>query len=359
VEIIDVAQGDAPQGTVNVPPPPRRKKQFRLARSKKMLVGLVLLGIFILLAIIGPIVAPYNPTALGALTGPPLHGSTVPSQLPGAHHLLGQTNIGGDVFSQLLAGTRPTVLVSFLAGAIATSLAIVIGITAGYMGGVVDEVLSLIANVFLVIPALPLLIAIGAFLGPDRTGNPLVVGVIIALTGWAWGARVLRAQTLSMRNREFVEAARVSGESTWRIVIFEILPNLTAVIASSFLFTTIYAIGTYVGLGFLSVVNAGADYNWGTILFDATSSSAVESGFWWWYIPPGVAIALLGTSLALVNFGIDEYINPRLRIATGGRKARKSIGVKLRPQLGFTPVVRLRAVGTASHPPGAILDDVL
>jgi len=304
-------------------------------------------------------VAPYRPTALGALAGPPLHGSTAPSQLPGSHHLLGQTNIGGDVLSQLLAGTRPTILVSFLAGIIATSLAIVIGIAAGYIGGVVDEVLSLIANVFLVIPALPLLIAIGAFLGPARTGNPLIVGMIIALTGWAWGARVLRAQALSMRSRDFVEAARVSGESTWRIIMTEIMPNLTPVIASSFLFTTLYAIGTYVGLGFLTVITAGADYNWGTMLFDATSSSAVESGFWWWYIPPGIAIALLGTSLALINFGIDEFINPRLRIATGGRKLRKSHGFKLRPQLGFTPVVRKRSIDPARRVADATLEEAL
>lgn len=318
-----------------------------------MLVGLIILGIFVVLAIIGPIVAPYNPRAIGPLTGPPLPGSTVPSQLPGAHHWLGQTNIGGDVFSQLIAGARPTILVSFLAGAIATSLAIVIGIAAGYIGGVVDDVLSMIANIFLVIPALPLLIAIGAFLGPDRTGNPFIVGLIIALTGWAWGARVLRAQALSMRSRDFVEAARISGESTWRIIMAEIMPNLTAVIASSFLFTTIYAIGTYVGLGFLSVVSAGPNYNWGTILFDATSSSAVESGFWWWYIPPGIAIALLGTSLALINFGIDEFINPRLRMAAGGRKERKATGIKFRPQLGFTPVIRKRPIAVTGRRVGA------
>ena len=352
MEIVDIAQDGTPDDVAAVPVAQRPRRQFRIGRSKKMMVGLVMLGVFVVLAIIGPIVAPYKPRALGPLTGPPLKGSTAPTQLPGIHHWLGQTNIGGDVFSQLIAGTRPTILVSFLAGAIATSLAIIIGITAGYVGGVVDEVLSLLANIFLVIPALPLLIAIGAFLGPDRTGNPFVVGLIIALTGWAWGARVLRAQALSMRSRDFVEAARVSGESTWRIIMAEIMPNLTAVIASSFLFTTIYAIGTYVGLGFLTVVNAGPDYNWGTILFDATSSSAVESGFWWWYIPPGIAIALLGTSLALINFGIDEFINPRLRMATGGRKTRKAIGVKLRPQLGFTPVVRQRPIDAKRRPVG-------
>lgn len=335
------------------------KRRFRLARSKKMIIGVVLLGIFVLLAIIGPIIAPQDPTALGPLTGPPVAGSTVPSQLPGGQHWLGQTNIGGDILSQLLAGTRPTVIVAFLAGAIATVLSILIGIAAGFVGGVVDEVLSLLANVFLVIPALPLLIAIGAFLGPDRTGNPIVVSLIIALTGWAWGARVLRAQALSIRSRDFVEAARISGESRWRIILAEIMPNLTAVIASSFLFTTIYAIATYVGLGFLTVVSAGSDYNWGTMLFDATSSSAVESGYWWWYIPPGIAIALLGTSLALINFGVDEYINPRLRVENSGRKARKTIGVRVRPQLGFTPVVRRPSARPAARTADAGLEEAL
>lgn len=330
----------------------RPRRRFRLSRSKKMITGIVMLGIFLVLAIIGPLVAPYDPTALGALQGPPLPGSTVPSQLPNSLHWLGQTTIGGDVFSQLLAGTRPVLIVAFLAGAIATLLAVIIGIAAGHVGGLIDEVLSMIANIFLVIPALPLLIAIGAFLGPDRTGNPVVVSLIIALTGWAWGARVIRAQALSIHSRDFIEAARISGESTWRIIRSEIMPNLTAVIASSFLFTTIYAIGTYVGLGFLTVVSAGPNYNWGTMLFDATSSSAVESGYWWWYIPPGLAIALLGTSLALINFGVDEYINPRLRTATGGRQAKKKIGVRIRPQLGFTPVVRRPSARLAGQPIG-------
>jgi peptide/nickel transport system permease protein len=341
MEIVDVTTEQVPQETPVSVAARRPRRRFRIAKSKKTLVGMILLGFFLILAVIGPWIAPYAPGTQSALTGPALAGQAgTPSQLPGIHHWLGQSNIGQDVFSQLLAGTRPTIIVSFLAGIIATALSIVIGITAGYVGGWVDETLSLLANVFLVIPALPLLIALGAFLGPERTSNPYIVGLIIAATGWAWGARVMRAQSLSMRNRDFVEAARISGESTRRIILAEIMPNLTAVIASSFLFTTIYAIGTYVGLGFLTVVSPGSNYNWGTILFDATSSSAVESNFWWWYIPPGIAIALLGTSLALINFGIDEYINPRLRVVTGEKKAAKALGFKIRPQLGFTPVVR-------------------
>lgn len=220
---------------------PRRK--FRITRSRKMVIGLVLLGLFVLLAIFGPLIAPHDPNAIGPLQGPPLAGSAIASQQPSSAFPLGQTTIGGDILSQLLAGTRPTIIVAFLAGAIATALAVLLGIAAGHIGGLVDDVLSMLANIFLVIPTLPLLIAVGALLGPERAGNPLVVSLIIALTGWAWGARVIRAQALSIHSRDFVEAARITGESTWRIIVSEIMPNLTAVIASSFLFTTIYEIG--------------------------------------------------------------------------------------------------------------------
>ncbi len=178
----------------------------------------------------------------------------------------------------------------------------------------------------------------------------MVVSLIIALTGWAWGARVIRAQALSIHSRDFVEAARVSGESTWRIIRSEIMPNLTAVIASSFLFTTIYAIGTYVGLGFLTVVSAGVELQLGHHVVRRDVEFGCGVGLLVVVHPAGLAIALLGTSLALINFGVDEYINPRLRTATGGRKAQKKIGVKVRPQLGFTPVVRRPSARTGSVP---------
>jgi len=362
VEIADIGVGVTPDEPIVPSLVSGKRRRLRIGRSKKMLLGLILLGFFVLLAIIGPWIAPEDPLHVGKLAGAPIKkGSKLLSQLPSAGHPLGQTGIGGDIWSQMLAGTRPTIIVAFFAGTLATFLAIVIGITAGYVGGRVDEGLSVLANVFLVIPALPLLIAVGAFLGPERTGNPFVVGFIIALTGWAFGARVMRAQTLSMRKRDFVEAAYISGESTRRIIMSEILPNLSAVIASSFLFTTIFAVGTYVGLGFLTVVAAGKDYNWGTILSDATAGGAVQSGYWWWYIPPGLAIALLGTSLALINFGIDEFINPRLRMATIGRDSRKAMGIKLRPQLGFTPVVRTHAAVHGQRPvrAGDIFEEAL
>lgn len=309
----------------------RQGRLFRLPRSKKILFGLGLLAIFVLWAIVGPWIAPYDPAQIVIST----------TQKPSAHHWLGQTQLGQDIWSQFLVGARPTLIVSFLAGAIATVLSIVIGITAGYVGGWVDDALSMLANVFLVLPALPLLIVIGSFLPKGESASDVLIGAVIALTGWAWGARVLRAQSLSLRNRDFVEAARISGERTWRIITFEIVPNLVAVLAASFVFTVLYAIGTYVALGFLGVLDPASNWSWGSVMFDATQGQAVASGYWWWYLPPGLAIALLGTSLALINFGIDEFINPRLRAAGLSRKAAKLRGtVKQRPQLGFTPVVR-------------------
>jgi len=335
---------EAPQARPSDAKPPaghKKSRAARLPRSGKIWLGIGLLALFIAWAIFGPWLAPFDP------------GQIVPAttQRPSAHHWLGQTQLGQDIWSQLLAGARPTLVVSFLAGAIATVLSIVIGITAGYVGGWIDDVLSMLANVFLVLPALPLLIVVGSFLPKGKSTSTLLIGVVIALTGWAWGARVLRAQSLSLRNRDFVEAARISGERTWRVIIFEIVPNLVAVLAASFVFTVLYAIGTYVALGFLGVLDPATNWSWGSILYDATQGQAVASGLWWWYVPPGLAIALLGTSLALINFGIDEFINPRLRAAGISRKTARMIGApRLRPQLGFTPVVRRPASATSgSH----------
>ena len=228
-------------------------------------------------------------------------------------------------------------------------LSVVVGVTAGYLGRLTDDLLSMLANFFLVLPALPLLIVIFGFLKTNQGGDDMLIGVVIALTGWAWGARVLRAQTLSLRNRDYVDAARISGERSWRIITFEILPNLIPIVASSFLFTVLYAVGTYTALAFLGLVNPN-HWSWGGELFYAQVAGGVSSGYWWLFIPPGLAVALLGTALALVNFGIDEFINPRLRAAgVSRRKARRSGGTALprRFVLGVTPVVRPEVPVTA------------
>ena len=312
-----------------------RSRRLQLPRSPKIVIGLIGVAVFLVLAVVGPYVTPYNPSAsLTTTSGTP--------QPPSAAHWLGTTQVQQDVFSQLLAGGRSTVLVAFMSGLVATVLSVIIGVTAGYRAGITDDLLSMLANFFLVMPALPLLIVVFGFLPPSGGSNDLLIGLIISITGWAWGARVLRAQTLSLRNRDYVESARIIGERPWRVIGFEILPNLMPVVASSFLFTVLYGVGTYTALAFLGLVNP-QHWSWGAMLFWAQSSEAELSGYWWWYIPPGLAVAFLGTALALVNFGIDEFINPRLRAAGLTRRRARRAGERRLPrrfQLGLTPVVR-------------------
>jgi peptide/nickel transport system permease protein len=301
-------------------------------KSPKIITGLTILGIFVVLAIFGSVLAPYNPSAsLSTTTGIP--------QPPSSSDWLGTTQLQQDVLSQLLVGARSTMIVAFTAGAVATVLAVVIGVSAGYFGGLADDLLSALTNVFLVLPALPLLIVLTGFLSSSSSANDILISLIIAITGWGWGARVLRVQTLTLRKQDFVESAQLIGERPWRIIGFEILPSLVPIIASSFLFTVIYGIGVYTSLAFLGLIDA-AHWSWGTMLFWAQQSSAAQSHEWWWFIPPGLAVALLGTSLALLNFGIDEFINPRLRAAGLTRKVARKAGIPRRFRLGLTPVVR-------------------
>lgn len=292
-------------------------------RSSRTVVGLGVLLIFVLAAIIGPLLAPYDPSAT----------SDALLQPPSASHLFGTTQTGQDVFSQVLAGARGALLVGFIAGAIATVLAVLVGVSSGFLGGLGDELLSLLTNVFLVIPGLPLIIVLAAYL-PSKGGN-LVVALVISITGWAWGARVLRAQTLSIRRRGYIDAARAVGERNWRIVMYEVVPNVLAVIAHTFLSAVTGAILAAAGLSFLGLGNVSS-WSWGSILYWAQNGQALQLGAWWWYVPAGLCIALVGTSLALLNFGLDELINPRLRDA--GITTRHN-GRKVRSRVGFTPVI--------------------
>jgi peptide/nickel transport system permease protein len=313
------------QGSMAQPEAARKNKRrrFTFLRNPKSATGLVLLGIYVLVAIIGPWIAPYDPD----------QRSNDLVQGPSAHHWLGTTHIGQDILSQLLVGTRSVVYVGFLAGIVATVLSVLVGVTAGYIGGKTDDGLSALSNVFLVIPAIPLMIIITSTL---ENVSDTLIALIIGLTSWSWNARVLRAQTLSLRRRDYVEASRATGEKTWRIIIFELLPNLTAVIAAGFVGTVLFAVLSEITLAFIGVVNNG--WNWGTILFWAQGQQALGQNAWWWFVPAGLAIALLGTSLSLINFGIDEFVSPRLRSA-GKTRVKTTSGRTVRMRIGFTPVL--------------------
>jgi peptide/nickel transport system permease protein len=241
------------------------------------------------------------------------------------------------VLAQLVDGSRSTLIVAALAASIATVVSIIVGLAGGYLGGVSDELLSVLSNIFLVIPTLPLVIVLAGYL-PNR--GDLSVTLVIALTGWAWGARVMRAQTLSIRKRDYIEAARATGEGTWRILLWEILPNELAIVTASFLFTAIFAILTAAGLAFLGLANV-SEWSWGTMLYWAQNDSALQAGAWWWFVPPGLCIALVGTGLALLNFGFDEMTNPRLRSVRPVKRPKRG-----QPPTPAAPVETLRAAVT-------------
>ena len=281
-----------------------------LAANPKVAFGLGIVGFFFLVAILGPIVIHHNPNAF----------SSDVLQPPSTTHWLGTTQTGQDVFAQVVDGTRVSVLIGFGAGLLATVISVIIGLTAGYFGGFVDDLLSLFINIFLVIPALPLAVVLAAYF-PFR--GPLPVAIIVTFTGWAWGARVLRAQTLSMRRREFVESARASGETTRRIIFAEILPNEVAIVAAGLVGTVIYAILAQVGLEFLGLGDVTI-ISWGTMFYWAQNNEALLLGAWWWFLAPGCCVALLGAGLAFINFGIDELANPRLRKERRAKKPART-----------------------------------
>ncbi len=227
---------------------------------------------------------------------------------------------------------------------VATTLSVIVGVAAAFLGGIWDEALSLVSNVFLVLPALPLLVVLLGYL-KETTQWPTII--VLSILGWPWGARVIRSQTLAIRNRDFVAASRETGERGWRIIVFDIVPNEVSLIAASFVNTVLYAIGASVALAFIGVADLNS-WSLGTMLYWAQSQQALTLGAWWWFVTPGLAVALIGTSLVLLNFGIDEIGNPRLRDAAGAKRRGLSKWSPSDP----TPVVRSTPREAAPGPPG-------
>ena len=266
--------------------------------NRKSAVGICILAFFFVISLLAPTVAPNAPQRMIGR----------PHDAPSAEYAFGTTRQGQDVYSQLVYGAGRSLRVGFLTGTIIIVIAITVGVTAGLVGGLADELLSLFANTFLVVGGLPLILVVASLV--ENPGSDTII-LVLALTSWSWGARVLRSQALSLRNAEFVEAARVSGEPTWRIIAFEILPNMTSLVVSSWIGAVLYAILAEAGLSFIGIGDPN-EITWGTMLYWAQNNQALLTGAWWTFVPPGCAIAAVGLSLTLINYGIDEITNPRL-----------------------------------------------
>lgn len=276
---------------------PRRFMRAVLHNRKATVGALILLAVAFVAAFPG-LIAPDNPQA-------PIYAQNAP---PSSAHLLGTTQLGQDVLSQLIWSTRLTLEVTLIVSAIATFISMIVGVTAAYVGGVTDRVLTVVIDVFLILPVLPLLILLAAYLSPGVTS----LVIVLCITSWAFQARQLRSQGLSVRNRDFLVAARARGERGIYIILVEIVPTMISLLAASFLALAVYVVGFAASLQFLGLGNS-SELMWGTMLYNAQQAAALESGNAWWALAPGLAVAVLGTGFALVNYAFDEIGNPALR----------------------------------------------
>ena len=278
------------------------KKFWNTYKNNKLgLAGLYIIIFFIVLSLIAPYIAPYDPT------------QTNPSEYltpPNKQHWLGTNEVGQDLFSLNIYATRISLIVGFLAAAVAVTIGIMVGLVSGYFGGLVDEILMRITDFFLVIPPLILMIIIGALLGPNLTNVIIVIGIL----SWSTTARIVRSMVLSIKEWAYIEAARAVGGGNFHIIFRHILPNVMPVVYANATLAVSSAIFSHAALVFLGVGDIN-DISWGTILHFAFTSGALGTGKWWYFIPPGLFILLLIYAFVLVGYSLEEILNPRLRKA--------------------------------------------
>jgi peptide/nickel transport system permease protein len=296
VAITDIALGaEVPPGTPEAAP---RRFLRAVVSNRKATAGALILLVVIFVAAFPGLIAPDDPQA----------AVYAQSAGPSSSHLLGTTQLGQDVFSQLIWGTRLTFVVMLIVSAIATFLSMIIGVSAAYLGGITDRVLMVLTDVFLILPVLPLLILLAAYLPPGVTS----LTIVLTITSWAFQARQLRSQGLSLRNRDFLLAARARGERSLYIILVEIVPTMTSLLAASFFSLAVYVVGFAAALQFLGLGNSG-QLMWGTMLYNAQQAAALESGNAWWALAPGAAVMVMGSGFAFLNYAFDEIGNPALR----------------------------------------------
>ncbi len=276
-----------------------REMLFFALRDKRILFGAGVVMFFVVLSIVGPMIDPHDPLAY---VGPQ-------SSPPDGTFWFGTTTFGEDVFAQFVNGLQSTFIVGLLGGGLAGLVGVLVGFVAGYRGGIIDELLNMLTNVVLVIPTLAVLIVFAAFL---EARGVIIEAIFIGLTSWPWAARAVRAQTFSLRSREFVDLASLSGLSSWRIMFQEIAPNMGSYLFMTFILlfggaVLIAATLDFIGLGPTDGISLGLMMN------NAVLWSALQLGLWWWFIPPGVGITAIVGSLYVMNVGLDEIFNPKLR----------------------------------------------
>jgi peptide/nickel transport system permease protein len=277
----------------------RREFLWFASRNRKLLGGLAVVLAFLVVAVVGPLLSGHGPNDY---VGPP-------AQRPSARFWFGTTTFGQDVFAQFTHGLRATFLVGVLGGGLAAAIGMLIGFTAGYRGGLVDEVLNMLTNIILVIPTLAVLLIIATYL---RVRGVIPEAVFIGLFSWPWVARAVRAQTFSLRSRDFVDLARLSGASGPRIVLREIAPNMSSYLTMTFILLFGGSVLTAATLDFIGLGPTDGS-SLGLMMNNAVLWSALPLGMWWWFVPPGLGITLIVGALYVMNVGLDEVFNPKLR----------------------------------------------
>jgi peptide/nickel transport system permease protein len=276
-----------------------REALYFATRSKKVFISLAILLALVALALVGPMMRPGEPNTTTPFS----------REAPSGVHWFGTTETGQDVYMQYVHGLGATLLVGLLGGSLAALIGMTVGFVAGYMGGIVDEILNILTNVVLVIPTLALLLIAAAYL---NARGLMIEAVFIGLTSWPWAARAIRAQTFSLKARDFVDLARLSGVSGRRIIVTEIAPNM-----ASYLFMTFILMfgGAILIASTLEFIGLGptTGQSLGLMMQYAAQGGAMQLGEWWWFVPPGLTITAIVGSLYVMNVGLDEIFNPKLR----------------------------------------------
>lgn len=280
----------------------KKKNEFLYfgLRNKKLLVGSAIILFFLILSLVGPGLAQNDPFKFVNPLG---------AEAPSSKYWFGTTFFGQDVFAQFVNGLRATFVVGLIGGGLGTLLGILIGFTAGYRGGLVDEVLNALTNIVLVIPTLAVLLIVAAYL---KVRSVWTECLFIGFTAWPWVARAIRAQTFSLRTRDFVDLARMSGMKATPIIFREIAPNMMSYLLLVFILQFGGAILTAATLDFIGLGPTNA-ISLGLMMQYAVLWGALQLGIWWWFIPPGLAITAIVGALYSMNVGLDEVFNPKLR----------------------------------------------